>query len=139
MRLFHVSETPGIAEFVPDPLVWAIDEAHLVNYLVPRNCPRVTFLTPRGERIVAVEEAWRERIRETTLFIYEMPAETFTSHDAGAGYYTSGETVVPKSCASRRAHEDLLYLPELWTLRNSVTESALEFSVIRFRYASPTT
>jgi len=48
--LFHVSETPGIERFeprpssyVPDPVVWAIDADRLRNYLVPRECPRVTF------------------------------------------------------------------------------------------------
>ena len=53
-RLFHVSERPGIARFEPrlpptanaavrTPVVWVVDEAHLPNYLVPRECPRVAF------------------------------------------------------------------------------------------------
>src|SRR5262245_33710332 len=48
--LFHVSEGPGIERFEPrpssytdDPVVWAIDAARLRNYLVPRECPRVTY------------------------------------------------------------------------------------------------
>ena len=54
-RLYHVSDTPGIARFDPRRIgdgpetVWAIDEAHLVNYLTPRDCPRVCFcLGPRS-------------------------------------------------------------------------------------------
>lgn len=54
MRLFHVSEEAQIERFVPRipqrddldkniGLVWAIDEARLPNYLLPRNCPRVTY------------------------------------------------------------------------------------------------
>src|ERR1051326_2416922 len=54
LRLFHVSEKPGITIFnprtVPSPdtgvtgeVVWAVDEDHLPNYLLPRDCPRVTF------------------------------------------------------------------------------------------------
>ncbi len=48
--LFHVSEESGIKRFEPralegggKPVVWAIDDARLRNYLVPRDCPRVTF------------------------------------------------------------------------------------------------
>jgi hypothetical protein len=49
-RLFHVSEQANIGRFDPRPsefasvpVVWAIDDARLRNYLVPRDCPRVTF------------------------------------------------------------------------------------------------
>ena len=58
MRLFHFSDTPDIAAFVPrpprtparraagmewlnGPLVWAIDERHQPLYLFPRDCPRI--------------------------------------------------------------------------------------------------
>jgi len=52
--LFHISNEPGIRVFEPrlckNPLtgkeedfVWAIDRAHVQNYLLPRDCPRVTF------------------------------------------------------------------------------------------------
>jgi hypothetical protein len=47
--LFHVSEDAGIIRFEPrpseytdDPVVWAIDDERLRNYLLPRDCPRVT-------------------------------------------------------------------------------------------------
>lgn len=48
--LFHVSEQPDIQLFEPRwseqanrNVVWAIDADHLRNYLVPRECPRVTY------------------------------------------------------------------------------------------------
>lgn len=48
--LFHVSEQAGIELFEPkwseaagQPVVWAIDADHLRNYLLPRECPRVTY------------------------------------------------------------------------------------------------
>jgi len=57
-RLFHFSDDPGIAVFVPrpvrvpsarplgqdwlnGPLVWAIDDWHQPLYLFPRDCPRI--------------------------------------------------------------------------------------------------
>jgi hypothetical protein len=53
LRLFHVSEEPGIHTFEPRPaprrsnvkgdVVWAVDELRLPNYLLPRACPRVTY------------------------------------------------------------------------------------------------
>ena len=59
--LYHVSEEPDIQEFVPrrseeagDVVVWAIDEAHLRNYLVPRDCPRVTYATGVPSRVSVV-------------------------------------------------------------------------------------
>jgi len=76
--LFHVSEEPGIERFEPrasesarDRVVWAIDALHLRNYLVPRECPRVTYYAGRAtttadaERflgsstaVIAVERGW---------------------------------------------------------------------------------
>ena len=58
VRLFHFSDDPSIARFVPrpvtipsartggrdwlnGPLVWAIDELHSPMYLFPRDCPRI--------------------------------------------------------------------------------------------------
>jgi hypothetical protein len=58
MRLFHFSDDPGIACFVPrpvrvastrppgrdwlnGPLVWAIDETTQPLYFFPRDCPRI--------------------------------------------------------------------------------------------------
>ena len=51
--LFHISEESDIARFEPRAsgypippghlVVWAIDESRLCNYLLPRECPRVTY------------------------------------------------------------------------------------------------
>ena len=54
LRLDHVSDVPNIDRFHPriaptttatelGKVVWAVDEEHLHNYLLPRDCPRVTF------------------------------------------------------------------------------------------------
>jgi Family of unknown function (DUF6886) len=58
VRLFHISEEPGIRVFEPRPsprgcgcvdgrMVWAVDGDHIQNYLPPRDCPRVTFSAGR--------------------------------------------------------------------------------------------
>jgi hypothetical protein len=167
-QLFHVSEDPNLKAFLPratppggpplsEPSVWAIDEAHLVNYLLPRDCPRVTFAVasltsetdrarffPAGlSRIVAIEADWLIRAMATAVYVYSMPPETFERLDAGAGYWISRESVKPEDVTAilaapleiiRRGAEMRL-LENLWPLHDAVVTSTLEFSMIRMRNA----
>lgn len=123
MRLFHVSEEPGIREFLPriparkdlDPgvgLVWALDEAHLPNFFTPRDCPRVTyhatadtspddlrwFSSPTQRHAVVIEQRWFKRMAETTLYIYEFDPAGFALQDASAGYYVASSPQKPIAC-----------------------------------------
>lgn len=169
-RLFHVSEDPAIRVFEPRPApnpdagvrglaVWAVDEAHLPNYLLPRDCPRVTFaaaenttpadrarfLPATSARVVAVEAAWLPRISACELHLYELPEHGFVCVDAGAGYHISRTVVTPSSVRKvpnllaelRTRGAELRVLPSLWELRDAVAASSLEFSIIRFRNAAP--
>jgi hypothetical protein len=163
--LFHVSEEPGIERFEPrpspssdTPVVWAIDAEHLRNYLLPRECPRVTYYAGRqtatadverflgsSKAVVAVEGGWLERIRSVRLYCYEMPPRTFACVDDCAGYFVSREAVVPAgvrvvddALAALLEHGvDLRFVPNLWPLRDAVVSSTLQFSVIRMRNALP--
>ena len=45
--------------------------------------------------MVAIETGWLQRLRETVLYRYEFAADGFESHDEGAGYWVSRQTVVP--------------------------------------------
>ena len=163
--LFHVSEESGIERFEPrpsqyadEPVVWAIDADRLRNYLLPRECPRVTYYAgpkttaPDVERflgsspaVIAVESAWLERLRSCRLYCYHLPAETFECIDECAGYFVSRRPVVP---AQIEVIEDLLatllgrgaelrFVPDLWSLRDAVISSTLRFSLIRMRNALP--
>jgi len=163
--LFHVSEEAGIERFEPrpsqyaaEPVVWAIDADHLRNYLLPRECPRVTFYAGRettvadverllgsSPAVIAVESAWLERLRSCRLYCYHLPAETFECIDECAGYFVSRRPVVP---AQIQVIEDLLatllgrgaelrFVPDLWSLRDAVISSTLRFSMIRMRNALP--
>lgn len=170
-KLFHVSEESGLREFNPrpsptpspgldEPIVWAVDEPHLPNYLLPRECPRVCYApapdtTPndiqrffpvRGpRRIIAAEEAWHDRIKSGRLFLYELPPQAFRLHDITAGYWVSSVRVaatqqleindLPAEIARRGA--DLIFLPSLWPLFDAVTRSSVAFSAIRMRNAQP--
>jgi hypothetical protein len=126
VRLFHFSDDPAIARFEPravrvpsartagrewlnGPLVWAIDDAHQMLYLFPRDCPRILawatpqssaadrtrWLGPGEPRAVAfVETAWIDRLRSAAIHCYELPAATFRSLE-DAGMWVSEAPVMP--------------------------------------------
>jgi len=167
--LFHISEEAGIQIFEPRPspsffkaitgnVVFAIDGKLLHNYLLPRDCPRVTYYaTPatteadkerfiggsNATHIVAIESGWYQRLKETTLYSYEFPADGFIIVDECAGYYVSYQPVVPLSLTpvtdiiaellSRNI--ELRFTPSLIRLADAVGKSTLNFSNIRMRNA----
>ena len=165
MMLFHVSEESGITRFAPHvseyargPAVWAIEEPRLCNYLMPRECPRVTYYAGADttsddvERflgsspaVVAIETGWLERARSARLYCYRMPPDSFERLDACAGYFVSRKTVVPSGVEVihdplselLRRGVKLRVLPSLWSLRDAVVASSLQFSLIRMRNAGP--
>jgi len=142
---------------LPDHLVWAIDEAHLANYLLPRDCPRVTyralpttsaddcarFFAGRASHVVAISAEWLERAILCLLFIYELPAHSFELLDASAGYWVSRVPAEPTSvtelrqplCEIARRGVELRIVPHLWDFRDAVVRSSLDFSIIRMRKA----
>lgn len=169
LALFHFSEDPSISRFEPrpsasfpdaTPIVWAINDERQAHYWFPRDCPRIIlwanrettnvdrarFLTQSGvPKIVAVEAAWLEAIRATTLYAYHLPPATFTLHDASAGYYISTSVVTPLgvepvgdllTCLTA-ANIEVRITPSLHPLYDAVTASTLAFSIIRFRNARP--
>lgn len=167
--LFHVSEQPGIQLFEPRPspsyfpgikgdVVFAIDASLLHNYLLPRDCPRVTFYlntetsgadkerfmgSTTASHVVVVESSWYKRIVETNLYCYELTADGFTLLDACAGYYICYQPVVPTSVTLVTdiigellcRNVELRFMPSLIQLANDVSKSSLNFSNIRMRNA----
>jgi hypothetical protein len=168
-RLFHISEQPGIKIFEPRPspshfeqvtgdVVLGISGKLLHNYLLPRDCPRVTWYAAEktteedidkflnnttADYVMAVEARWYQTIANTTLYCYEYPPETFTLLDECAGYYISCEAVVPVE--ERRITDiigellkrniELRFMPGITVLGEAVAKSSLNFSLIRMRNA----
>jgi hypothetical protein len=163
--LFHVSEDPRIDCFIPrssslisEPVVWALDAARLRNYLVPRDCPRVTYYAgpqttamdrelflSSSQAVVAIESTWLERVRRCRLFCYHLPPDTFECFDECAGYFVSRSSVEPVSVEIfddviselRRRGVEFRSVANLWPLRDAVVGSTLRFSMIRMRNATP--
>lgn len=168
MELSHFSEQPDIREFVPRPapnssqtgeMVWAVDEAHMHNYLLPRDCPRVCFCRgpatdaadwqrlscgSQARAVVSIEAAWFPAMRAACLYRYILPPATFSCIDAEAGYYVSRELVVPERveviddlpAALLARNVELRITPSLWPLRDLVIGSSVQFSIIRMRNAA---
>ncbi|WP_054949775.1 DUF6886 family protein [Numidum massiliense] len=164
--LYHFSEDPHIDEFVPratnsrkhlEPVVWAIDAAHAVNYYFPRDCPRIVYSRTtnisredeerffghtEAHTVITVESKWYEAIRSTTLYKYTFDGRNFQLCDEIAGYYVSNSTVRPLAVepmgdliqAIVRTGVDLRFTPNLYRLRDALVNSTLrQFSIIRFR------
>lgn len=163
--LFHISEESGIelfepreSEYTDEPVVWAIGATRLHNYLLPRECPRVTYYAGNetsktdverflgsSTSVVAVESGWLERIRSCLLYCYHMPSETFECIDECAGYFVSRVSVLPARievfddpiAELLKRGVEIRFLPNLWNLRDAVVASTLQFSLIRMRNALP--
>jgi hypothetical protein len=171
IRLYHISDKPGIKLFDPRPaphpsakqkglMVWAVDFEHLHNYLLPRDCPRVTFfITPESDPkdikrlmgetfakdVVAIEAGWLPEIQKQCLYRYEFDPGEFTLVDEIAGYWISCKPAVPIAeikinniLAALLEHDvDLRIMRSLWRLREAVINSTLGYSIIRMNKAQP--
>jgi hypothetical protein len=169
-HLFHVSEEPGITIFEPRPspsfftaikgdVVFAIGERLLQNYLLPRDCPRVTYYATEktiladkekffggsnADFVVVVESGWYERIKNSVLYCYEFPADSFELLDECAGYYISYNPVSPVSTEViedvmgklLQPNVELRFIPSLLKIADAVASSTMNFSLIRMRNAA---
>lgn len=167
--LYHFSDHADIAVFEPRAaptdrhqrrVVWAVDAAHQQNYLLPRDCPRVTFyplpdsrpediarlMTGSSARhVIAIEAKWVAEVQRQRLYRYTFAPEGFEVLDEGAGYFIAHQSIVPLAVellpdllAALTAQDvELRIMPSLWPLREAVIESTLQFSIIRMRNAAP--
>ena len=158
IRIFKPTPAGAFPEL--EPVVFAIDRERSPHYFFPRDCPRViywkadwtadedarTFLadTTVG-KIVVVESGWLERIRNAKLYVYTFSGESFEQMDNTAGYYISKKTVEPIKVEPvgdligklLAENLELRFTPSLHPIRESVIASTMDFSIIRFRNASP--
>lgn len=169
--LYHISSDSSIDEFHPRPppsldtgvdyeSVWAIDERHVVNYLLPRDCPRIGYyalpqsskndidrlIGPSGsQHVLAIETNWFERALSESIWIYEFEANDFNPIDEGAGYHVSRTSVAPRNKREVASPikevlslgVELRVMESLWSLRDEIVDSSLQYSCIRMRNANP--
>ncbi len=169
MRLFHVSEEKNINVFEPripyrkdldqsKGLVWAISEERLMNFLTPRNCPRVVY-HKRNEStsediekymgksdlnaIIAIEQKWFKEMMNTKLYIYEFDTQNFELQDEIAGYFVSSHPETPINVIEIddlfqelfNRNVEVRLVPSLWYLFDEIKESSLGYSMCRMGFA----
>ncbi len=165
--LYHFSEESDIRSFEPrfatpelGKVVWAVSDAGMYTYLLPRDCPRVTFRADNNttqedihrffghssaQYVVVIESGWLAKVQATTLYRYHIPCDMFRRYreDSISQYYVSHQPVTPL-CVE--PIEDLVkalidfgvelrIMPSLWPLYDAVVNSTLAFSIIRMRHA----
>lgn len=169
-QVLHFSEDPGIRTFVPhvaatarqpEAYVWAVDHEQAPAYWFPRQCPRamawvrpgVTTGADRdriigagcGTRVHAIEYAWLDAVRTTTLYAYRLPADRFRPFgepDPHAWVATDPveplgppEPVGDLIACHAAAGIQLRILDNLWPFWDQVTAGTVGFSGIRLRNA----
>jgi RimJ/RimL family protein N-acetyltransferase len=153
--LFHVSHEGPFDRLEPRPSppgtphadrlwVWAVDEEHLPQYLLPRDCPRVCW-PEGGHRVVAIERGWADRLDDAPLNLHRLDPAGFRLLDGVAGYWTSdgpadvrGVDVVTDVRAAIVARgAELRVVDDLWPLVDQVVTGGGDFSCIRMREAQP--
>ncbi len=167
--LWHFSEDDTLSTFAPHvpatnqsapAQVWAVDTRHAPMFWFPRECPRgciwpssrttdldvaTFFADTEAQRIHVIEASWLERLRNTRLYAYRLPSESFRPHDTVGGYWVSHVTV---EAIERQTLDDLLGLhvdaeievrvtPSIWPWWRRVIESTLEFSGSRLANSAP--
>lgn len=171
MRLFHVSEEPNIEIFEPRipsrddldkdiGLVWAIDEHRLPNFLTPRNCPRVTyhigentsqldidryFSSSTISHTIIIENQWFEKMKKTTLYLYEFSTKDFNLQDEIAGYYISKKTQTPIAkyevkdlfMELFKRNVEIRMVDSLWHIADKIKSTTLHWSICRMAFAQP--
>ena len=169
MRLFHVSEEANIEVFYPRTpkrndldknvgLVWAIDEERLPNFLTPRDCPRVAyhigkntsevdkrrfFTSSSIKHTVIIENDWFNRMKDTTLYLYEFDTSDFELQDEIAGYYISKTPQVPIAkykvidmfSELMARNVEIRVVDNLWDIADRIKSSTLNWSLCRMKNA----
>lgn len=154
-ELLHFSEDPTLTRFVPhvaptaqqpQAYVWTVDALNAPCYWFPRQCPRVCAwdAATGGSRVHAVEDAWFETVRATTVWAYRFDAADFEPFGERPHAHVATHPVEPLGppvpvddlVGLHAAHGiELLVLPELEPWFAGVRARGLEFSGIRLRNA----
>lgn len=166
--LFHFSEDPSITRFEPHvprtnpdhaPAVWAIDDAHAPLYWFPRDCPRVTAwprdgsdveafrsaFTTTATRVHAIELAWLQRMRTTSVYRYSFDAAHFRPWPDASGQWISDSAVEPVDVTGLgdlldlhvHAGIELRAVPTLWPFLDLAVDDRWDFSIVRKANAAP--
>ena len=94
---------------------------------------------------VIIEHGWCDRMRNTTLYLYEFDPCDFVLQDSIAGYYVAATTQIPigRTVVNDlfgeliRRQVELRVVDSLWEIADKVKGSGLNWSLCRMRNARP--
>ena len=158
IKIFKPKPSPTHFDLIKGDVVFAVSEELLHNYLFPRDCPRVTFYcgenttdadkkeffnSTTSEHIIIVENHWFTKIKNAKIFCYEFINDDFSILDECADYYISYQPVIPISVQVIedifdelfKRNIELRFMPNLQKIASQVSQSTLNFSLIRMKNA----
>ena len=103
------------------------------------------FMSPTTSFAIVIESKWFDRMRNTTLYLYEFDIADFQLLDDVAGYYVAKTAQIP--IAKYRLDDlftelikhnvEIRVTVNLWNFAAEVKESTLNWSLCRMRNAQP--
>lgn len=134
--------------------MWTIDEARAPLYWFPGDCPRVAVWAndapqrrrlqqvfgTKAPRVHAAPSSWSAAIASCKLYGYWFDATGFDPWPDAEGQWISYRTVNPLEVAPagdlllrhRQENVELRLLPDLRAMRDTVLDSHLPFSIVRY-------
>ena len=103
------------------------------------------FSSPQQSHVIIIESDWYDRMKNTTLFVYEFDPKDFELQDDIAGYYVAKTTQIPiakhKICdlfsELTLRNVEIRIVNNLWNIADQVKQSTLNWSLCRMKYAKP--
>ena len=103
------------------------------------------FTSSSVKHVVVIENSWFNRIKNTTLYLYEFDISEFELQDEIAGYYVAKTPKIPiaKHPVSDLCSEliqrnvEIRITDNLWKIADEVKASTLNWSLCRMNNAKP--
>ena len=126
-----------------------VEGTGILSYHASENtteADRKRFFSSAGiDHAVIIENGWYQRLRGTTLHIYEFSTEDFVLLDPVAGYYVAKKTQYPKAkyvitdplAELLNRNVEVRFVDNLWQLADAVKASSLNWSLCRMANALP--
>lgn len=94
---------------------------------------------------IIIENKWFEKMKETTLYLYEFNTEDFILQDGIAGYYISKKTQIPIAKYEVKdlfmelfnRNVEVRMVDSLWYIADKIKTTSLHWSICRMAFAQP--
>lgn len=103
------------------------------------------FSSSTVSHAVVIESKWFEKMKNTTLYLYEFEEKDFLFQDGVAGYYIAKTTQIPKAKYELtdlfseliKRNVEIRIVDNLWNMAEEIEKSTLNWSFCRMAFAQP--